>query len=73
MKDTTTILRLRRLMTTVGERMRKYMSSLFPYAIMIVIGMSIGAESAEQRIHNDCKMLTAFRIGHIGYACKIAR
>ena len=73
MKDSTTLLRLRRLMATLSTRVRKYLAHLFPYAVVLAIGMSLGAESAEMRIHNDCKMLTAFRIGHIGYACKIAR
>ena len=51
------------------EKSKPFLIKSIPYIIVLIIGFSIGSQSAEKRIEDDCKYINKFRVHQNGYNC----
>lgn len=73
MKDSAMLRRLKRLGLILMGNARNILWRVFPFLLAALLGSVLGANSIEERIHNDCKFTNSFRINTTGYICEIGK
>jgi len=73
MKDSILTARAKRLALIVTVRTRRFALKLLPFMLACWVGIMWGERLEAQRIHQDCKFTSTFRIDYTGYLCKIGK
>ena len=73
MKDSILTARAKRLALIITVRTRRLALKLLPFLIAGWVGIMWGERLEAQRIHQDCKFTSTFRIDYTGYLCKIGK